>query len=72
MKASELIRVLMEAPHDAEIRIGDQIESGPYLHASVGGAWRGKLGAIILCAADDEVWEDEAAAERTVEQIWKP
>lgn len=77
MKASELIRVLMEQPYDVEIRVGDQVESGPYLHASVGGIFKGSKGEVVICANDDEVWKDEIAGfdpeqvpERPV--IWKP
>lgn len=59
MTAAELIRVLMTLPHNAHIRIGDQLEAGPYSHASVGGVWQGVDGDVILCANDDEEWKDE-------------
>jgi hypothetical protein len=56
-----------------EVRIGDQIESGPYLHASVGGVWRGRKGEVVIAANDDEVWKDESAGyhpDFELERIW--
>jgi hypothetical protein len=61
---------------DADIRIGDQVESGPYLHASVGGAFLARNGKdIILTANDDKVWQDEAAgyhSDYELEVLWRP
>lgn len=78
MTAAELIRVLMEIPN-AEIRIGDQTEAGPYLHASVGGAFAGSHGEVILCANDDEEWISETPAAYVeekdmpeLEELWAP
>ena len=65
MKLSELMTVLAEIrlrtvpPQDPEVRIGDQVESGPYLHAPVGGVFEGAKGSVILCANDDAEWHDE-------------
>jgi hypothetical protein len=58
-----------------EIRVGDQVESGPYLNASVGGVFQGRKGDVILCANDDEVWQDEAAGfhpDYELEKLWTP
>ena len=58
-----------------EIRIGDQIESGPYLHASVGGVFRGEEGQIIICANDDDRWKDESVTlqdGQVLSTLWKP
>lgn len=71
MKTRELINLLMSQAHDADVRIGDQVESGPYLHASVGGVWRNGSGDVILTANDDKVWKDESAGGE-VEVIWQP
>jgi hypothetical protein len=66
----------MEQPHDAEVRIGDQVESGPYLHARIGGVFRSHNGRdIILTANDDEVWYDEEAntgRDDELEVLWRP
>ena len=61
-----LLLPIMEAHgKDVEIRIGDQIECGPYSHDKVGGVWTdrpdsgGVIQSVILCAEDSE-WRDEA------------
>lgn len=78
MTAAELIRVLMALPHNAEIRIGDQTEAGPYLHASVGGVF-GSDNGVILCANDDEEWISETPGAYVEEKdmpelpvLWSP
>jgi hypothetical protein len=73
MKASQLIRVLMEIPADAEIRIGDQVESGPYLNAAVGGVFKGTDGSVILCADDDDQWREEPTGiDHNLPVLWTP
>ena len=58
---------------EIQIRIGDQVESGPYLHASVGGVFRGTDGSIILCANDDEQWHEEATGiDHNLPVLWRP
>lgn len=60
---------------EREVRIGDQIESGPYLHASVGGVWRGRNNEVVFCANDDEQWQDDAAGyhpDFELEKLWIP
>ena len=59
---------------DAEIRIGDAIESGPYLHASLGGVWKSLEGSLILCANDDEVWhvEEVQSSEEDLQVLYYP
>jgi len=58
-----------------EIRLGDQIESGQYLHASVGGVYEGTRLDVILCANDDEQWFDEGVQiteSQTLKALWEP
>lgn len=79
MKVSELhallARVLVNGK-DPEIRVGDQIESGPYLHASVGGVFEGTGGDIILCGNDDDQWKDESVSDSDDDPelpvLWQP
>ena len=81
MTALELIDLLGGFHPDTEVRIGDQIEQGPYLHQAVGGVWKllddeSGVRGIVLCASDDDLWkeeftiEDEEAPE--LPQVWKP
>lgn len=59
---------------DREVRIGDQVESGPYLNASLGSIFKGRNGDLILCANDDEVWKDEAAGyhpDFELDRVWR-
>jgi len=76
MTVGELLDALQGLHIDrrAEIRIGEQVEGGPYLHASVGGVWIGNEGDIIICANDDEVWKDEYAMnpEKELQVLWAP
>lgn len=67
MKVATLITLLKALPAEAEIRIGDQIEAGPYSNAEVGGIWlsapvNGSSERVILCANDDAPWLDEAGS----------
>ncbi len=56
-----------------EIRIGDQVESGPYLNAAVGGVFKGTNGEVILCANDDDQWREEATGiDHDLPVLWKP
>jgi hypothetical protein len=65
MTVIELMELLKTQPADAEVRIGDQIEGGPYSNAPVGGVWtsppdrNGSIERVILCANDDTRWLDE-------------
>lgn len=79
MKVRELheltARMMVTGNGDQEVRVGDQIESGPYLHASVGGVWEGKKGDLIICPNDDSQWQDESAELQDGEALgvlWKP
>lgn len=74
----ELIGKLMDGKTLAEleemdIRIGDQVESGPYLHSAVGGIFKGTDGDIILCANDDDDWsEEETGIDHELPVLWSP
>lgn len=57
---------------ERDIRLGDQIESGPYLHASVGGIFESPECNLIVCANDDEVWRDETAKVSELKAVWPP
>jgi hypothetical protein len=76
MTVGELLDLLQGQHIDrrAQLRIGDQVESGPYLHASIGGVFAGSEGSVILTANDDEVWTDESAFNPDVELkvLWAP
>ena len=69
MNVRELIDVLAAIDPDMEVRIGDQIESGPYSHTSVGGIWRGAKGAVIVCGNPDDEWVNESTDE-ALPGIW--
>ncbi len=57
---------------DTEIRIGDQLECGPYLNASVGGVYLSTDNErLVICANDDETWKEEVS-ERDMETLWAP
>lgn len=53
-----------------DIRIGDQIESGPYEHGSVVGIYRGTDGDVIVCGGDD--WEEEETGFDELPVVWSP
>jgi len=59
-----LLELMEKHGKDVEVRIGDQIEAGPYSHDRVGGVWTnrednaGGVHYVILCAEDSD-WEDE-------------
>lgn len=85
MNVQELIVLLSQYPTDTEVRIGDQIEAGPYLHQEIGGAWtdrpgsRGGVSCVILCANDtSNLWKDESedpqfpSEDEELPLIWKP
>lgn len=44
----------------SSVRIGDQIEAGPYEHTPVGGIYRGTDGEVIICADPDAESKEEA------------
>ena len=62
-----LMDILSGLPESAEIRIGDQLEAGPYDHLPVGGVWTNHQSAdspsvvrVILCGnVDEEDWYEE-------------
>lgn len=64
MTVQELIAVLGNLSADMEVRIGDQLDLGPYSHDRVGGVWTsrpnhaGDIQYVILCAEDTN-WQDE-------------
>ena len=78
MNISQLRNLIALLPGDAEVRIGDQIEAGPYLHQEVGGVWRsldngGGHRAVILCAGDSDLWKSEELQPPDVlPLLWKP
>ena len=59
-----LLGLMEKHGKDVEVRIGDQIEVGPYSHDRVGGVWTdrpdrgGAIQSVILCAEDTD-WKDE-------------
>ena len=74
MKIKEL-KIFCQALEDQglgerDIRLGDQIESGPYMHSSVGGLWLGSDGSLILSHNDDEAWKTEE--DPTLIALWQP
>lgn len=78
MKLGELKALLLRLggtdEDEVEIRLGE-LESGPFMHAAVGGIWRGSRGDLILTPNDDEEWfdESEAADENgDPEIVWAP
>lgn len=76
MTVGELLDLLQGQHIDrrAQLRVGDQVESGPYLHASVGGVYKGRDGEIVICANDDQQWTDEyaKAPDSELECLWAP
>jgi len=75
MKVSELLDLLgkIHAENegmDLEIRIGDQIEAGAYLHGPVGGVYQGTNGEIILCSSDDATWLEEPVTDENLPVLW--
>jgi len=61
MRVNELIEILETfRVSNPEVRIGDQIEAGPYEHFGIVGLWKGEQGTIILCGNPDEEGYDES------------
>lgn len=60
-----LLPLMEKHGKDLEIRIGDQIQAGPYSHDRVGSVWTnrpdnaGDVYYVILCAEDTN-WKDES------------
>jgi hypothetical protein len=79
-----LLGLMDQHGKEVEVRIGDQIEAGPYFHASVGGVWTDRTGSggevtkVILCANDDDPWTSECdepvfpVSGEELPLIWKP
>lgn len=70
-----LLGEMIEKGHQlAEVRIGDMIESGPYLNTSVASVFQDNAGHVIICGSDDEDWRDETIhgheAERGMPILW--
>lgn len=87
MTVADLIKLCVSLHPDTEVRIGDQIEAGPYSNASVGGVWtsppdrNGEVERVILCANDDAPWLDEcddpyshvtSGEVGNIVNVWKP
>jgi len=73
MKVHELAAVLRAASPEAEVRIGDQLEAGPYEHIQVGGVFKGTAGEVILCADPDAPSQDEPTGiDHDMPVLWKP
>jgi len=77
-----LLELMDKHGKDVEVRIGDQIEAGPYYHDRVGGVWSnrpdnaGGVYYVILCAEDTD-WKEEADNATPEEGdelplLWKP
>lgn len=78
-----LLQLMDKHGKDVEVRIGDQIEAGPYSHDRVGSAWTnrpdnaGGVHYVILCAEDSN-WRDECEDPSYPEGyeelplLWKP
>lgn len=79
-----LLGLMEEHGKDVEVRIGDQIEAGPYSHDRVGGCWTnrpdnaGGVQYVVLCAEDTQ-WHDEielmeefVPARDEMPLLWKP
>lgn len=69
--------LLANGKGNAEVRVGDTIESGPYLHASVGGIFESPKGYLVICVNDDEQWCDESPEkfvehDESMKVLWKP
>jgi len=74
MKLKDLIaaiQIMEQYDPEAEVRVGDQIECGPYMNASVGGIFRSRDSKrFVICANDDEQWKEEEVLE--METVWVP
>ena len=63
--ANILLELMDKHGRDVEVRIGDQVEAGPYYHDRVGGVWSsrpddgGGVHYVIICAEDTQ-WIEEA------------
>ena len=78
MNVQTLINLLVDLAdkhgNDVEVRIGDYVEAGPYVHDRVGSVWTtapdngGVVREVILCA-DDTSWRDEPAPD-SVLKLW--
>ncbi len=70
-----LLGIMEEHGKEVEIRIGDQIEAGPYSHDRVGGVWESKPDGgdhcIILCAEDTN-WRDVEVSSHALPVLWTP
>lgn len=76
-----LLALMDKHGKDVEVRIGDQIELGPYSHDRVGGVWTnqpdnaGGVHYVILCAEDTN-WQDEfegdIKSDDELPLVWKP
>lgn len=72
MKVGELLFVLKGLPRDVEVRIGDQIEAGPYSHVKVGAVFKGAGEVVIICGDPDGEWFEEAqGVDHDLPVIWK-
>ena len=81
MTVQELIAVLGNLSADMEVRIGDQLDLGPYSHDRVGGVWTsrpnhaGDIQYVILCA-EDANWQDEfegdIKSDDELPMVWMP
>lgn len=78
MKVLELYHLLRSVINanvdngEKEIRIGDQIEAGPYSHSPVGGVYLGTWGEVIICADPDTPATDEESMHENLPVLWAP
>jgi hypothetical protein len=72
MNVRELIEVLGQLPADTEVRLGDQLEEGPYFHDRVGSIWTdrpnnaGDIRYVMICAEDTD-WRAETDSGKLME-----
>jgi hypothetical protein len=73
MKVRELLEVLKASNQDAEVRVGDQLEAGPYANIPVGGVYLGSKSEVIICADPDAPMTDEpTGVDHDLPWLWKP
>jgi hypothetical protein len=73
MRVAELIEVLRDRNPEDEVRIGDQLEAGPYEHYPVGGVYKGTHREVILCSNPDaRSTEEPTGTDHDLLVLWRP
>ena len=70
MTVAELLAALQTLDPGQDVRVGDQLEAGPYEHSSVGGAWRVACGIVLCANPDAELVEEDPGIELPC--LWRP